>query len=99
VHMRPACPPLIYGCRYLNFSQSRSELDLAGRQAIQDLAGNGPPDPRFADPDSVEHASMVEWIRGRLGLTTLRYQRLPDLVASIGLPKSKLCTYCWDREG
>jgi amidophosphoribosyltransferase len=99
VHMRPACPPLIYGCRYLNFSQSRSELDLAGRQAIQDLAGNGSPDRRFADPDSAEHASMVEWIRVRLGLTTLRYQRLPDLVASIGLPKSKLCTYCWDGEG
>jgi amidophosphoribosyltransferase len=99
VHMRPACPPLIYGCRYLNFSQSRSELDLAGRQAIQDLAGDKASPGAFSDPDSADYKSMVEWIRKRLGLTTLQYQRLPDLVAAIGLPKSKLCTYCWDGEG
>jgi amidophosphoribosyltransferase len=99
VHMRPACPPLIYGCRYLNFSQSRSELDLAGRQAIQDVAGDKAPRRTFSDPDSADYKSIVEWIRKRLGLTTLQYQRLPDLVSAIGLPKSKLCTYCWDGEG
>jgi amidophosphoribosyltransferase len=99
VHMRPACPPLIYGCKYLNFSQSRSELDLAGRQAIEALAGDKASLRAFSDPDSPEYRSMVEWIRKRLGLTTLQYQRMADMVAAIGLPKSKLCTYCWDGEG
>ncbi|MBN2201924.1 amidophosphoribosyltransferase [bacterium] len=99
VHMRPACPPLIYGCKYLNFSQSRSELDLAGRQAIEAVAGNGASLKPFSDPDSAEYRDMVEWIRVKLGLTTLQYQRMADMVAAIGLPKSKLCTYCWDGEG
>jgi len=97
VHMRPACPPLIYGCRFLNFSRSRSELDLAGRGAIQTL------DPEckgcqaeYVNPDSEKFRRMVEVIRQRLNLTTLQYQRLEDLVAAIGLPKEKLCTYCWD---
>jgi len=97
VHMRPACPPLIFGCKFLNFSRSRSELDLAGRQAIKELNGDSDrPLTDFADPDSDVHAAMVDRIRRRLGLTTLRYQRLPDLVQAIGLPKEKLCTYCWD---
>ena len=97
VHMRPACPPLIFGCKFLNFSRSRSELDLAGRRAIREL---GVPDDTdlapYCDPDSDEHAAMVERIRRRLNLTSLRYQRLADLVDAIGLPKEKLCTYCWD---
>jgi amidophosphoribosyltransferase len=97
VHMRPACPPLIHGCKFLNFSRSRSELDLAGRRAAHELEGGDPENlDRYADPDSEEHAAMVEKIRERLGLTTLRYQRLDDLVDAIGLPKEKLCTYCWD---
>ena len=97
VHMRPACPPLIHGCKFLNFSRSRSELDLAGRRAAHELEGGDPENiDRYADPDSEEHAAMVERIRERLGLTTLRYQRLDDLVDAIGLPKEKLCTYCWD---
>ena len=97
VHMRPACPVLIHGCKFLNFSRSRSELDLAGRRAAHELEGGDPDNlDRYADPDSEEHAAMVEKIRERLGLTTLRYQRLDDLVDAIGLPKEKLCTYCWD---
>jgi len=97
VHMRPACPPLIHGCKFLNFSQSRSELDLAGRRAIRELEGAADPDlAPYADPSTDKYAAMVERIRHRLRLTTLRYQKLPDLVASIGLPKEKLCTYCWD---
>jgi amidophosphoribosyltransferase len=97
VHMRPACPPLIHGCKFLNFSRSRSELDLAGRRAAHELEGGDPGNlDRYADPDSEEHAAMVDRIRERLGLTTLRYQRLDDLVDAIGLPKEKLCTYCWD---
>jgi len=97
IHMRPACPPLIYGCKFLNFSQSRSELDLAARRAIHELGGkNRESLALFADPNSDHHQAMVEQIRGRLKLTTLKYQRLSDLVAAIGLPKEKLCTYCWD---
>ena len=100
VHMRPACPPLVYGCKFLNFSRSRSELDLAGRRAIHHLEG----DCRdchmtYVDPDSAKFRSMIEVIRARLDLTTLQYQRLDDLVAAIGLPKEKLCTYCWDGQG
>jgi len=97
VHMRPACPPLIYPCKFLNFSRSRSELDYAGRRAIHEIEGkHAPVDPRYADPSTDRYAAMVERIRQRLELTTLRYQRLEDLVAAIGLPKEKLCTYCWD---
>jgi amidophosphoribosyltransferase len=97
VHMRPACPPLIFGCKFLNFSRSKSELDLAGRRAIKELEGkDGPPPPEYADPESAKYQEMLERIRHRLGLTTLKYQQLDDLVSSIGLPKEKLCTYCWD---
>jgi len=97
VHMRPACPPLIYGCRFLNFSRSRSELDLAGRRAIHELQGESLEHmDEYARPGSEKNLAMVEQVRKRLRLTTLRYQRLDDLVAAIGLPKEKLCTYCWD---
>ena len=97
VHMRPACPPLVYGCKFLNFSRSSSELDLAARRAIKELEGTGDKDlAEYADPCSDKHCAMVERIRRRLNLTTLKYQKLDDLVASIGLPKDRLCTYCWD---
>jgi amidophosphoribosyltransferase len=96
VHMRPACPPLVYGCKYLNFSRSRSEMDLAARRAIRELGDDEASLAEYADCDSDKHAAMVERIRRRLRLTSLRYQRLPDLVDAIGLPKEKLCTYCWD---
>jgi amidophosphoribosyltransferase len=99
VHMRPACPPLIYGCRFLNFSQSRSELDLAGRQAIQEIDGKSGSPEKYTDPKSENYKNMVEWIRNRLGLTTLKYQTMSDMVGAVGLPKEKLCTYCWDGEG
>lgn len=97
VHMRPACPPLIYGCKFLNFSRSKSDLDLAGRRAIKEIEGqDGAPPAEYSDHTSEKYCAMVERIRHRLGLTTLRYQRLDDLVGAIGLPKEKLCTYCWD---
>jgi len=97
VHMRPACPPLVFGCRFLNFSRSKSELDLAGRKAIQEIQPECKGcQPDYVDPDSEKFKQMVESIRKRLNLTTLQYQRLDDLVAAIGLPKEKLCTYCWD---
>ncbi len=97
VHMRPACPPLIYSCKFLNFSRSRSEFDLAGRRGIQEIDPElTTPLEEYANPDTEAHCAMVEAVRARLGLTSLRYQRLDDLVAAIGLPKEKLCTYCWD---
>jgi len=97
VHMRPACPPLVFGCKFLNFSRSRSELDLAARQAIKELEGSDDKDlAAYSDPDSDKYAAMVEWVRKRLNLTSLRYQRLDDLVEAVGLPKEKLCTFCWD---
>lgn len=97
VHMRPACPPLIFGCKYLNFSRSRSELDLAGRRSVHELEGGEPEDlAKYSDADSGVYAAMVEGIRARLGLTSLRYQRLDDLITAIGLPPEKVCTFCWD---
>jgi len=97
VHMRPACPPLTYGCKFLNFSQSRSELDLAARKAINELEDTDDKNlEEYSNADSEKYKAMVERIRERLKLTTLRYQRLEDLVQAIGLPKERLCTYCWD---
>ncbi len=97
VHMRPACPPLVYSCKFLNFSRSRSELDLAGRWAIKELIGRNIEDPAgYVDPESDNYKAMVDVIRKRLKLTTLQYQKLGDLVKAIGLPKDKICTYCWD---
>ena len=100
VHMRPACPPLVFGCKFLNFSRSRSELDLAGRWAIKDLIGKDLENPiEYTNPDSENYKAMVEVIRKKLNLTTLKYQKLENLVNAIGLPKEKLCTYCWDGIG
>ena len=100
IHMRPACPPLAFGCKYLNFSRSRSELDLAARRAIGAL--EGPEFKRFEDytrAGTPKYEAMVDWIAQTLSLTTLRYQSLEDLVAAIGLPKDRLCTFCWDGVG
>lgn len=97
IHMRPACPTLIYPCEFLNFSTSRSTTDLAGRTAIEQIEGA---DNQFLEDyatDGTErNQAMTERIRQRLKLTTLKYQRLEDLVEAIGLPKEKLCTHCWD---
>jgi amidophosphoribosyltransferase len=100
VHMRPACPPLVYGCKFLNFSTSKSEMDLAARKAIRELEGDDVIDfSDYSRPETEKYRAMEERIRGRLNLTTLKYQRLDDLVDAIGLPKERVCTYCWDGEG
>ena len=97
IHMRPACPTLIYPCDFLNFSTSRSTLDLAGRKAITELEGTDEIHlDAYAMSGSEENKQMVDRIRQRLRLTTLKYQRLENLVEAIGLPKEKLCTHCWD---
>ncbi len=97
VHMRPACPTLIYPCEFLNFSTSRSTLDLAGRKAIQEIEGKEDLDlAMYAATNSEKNLAMIENIRQKLLLTTLVYQRMDDLIKAIGLPKEKLCTHCWD---
>lgn len=97
VHMRPACPTLIYQCEFLNFSTSKSTLDLAGRSVIKELEGvDGKSMEEYATAGSEKNRAMVEKIGKRLKLTSLKYQRLDDLVEAIGLPKDKICTHCWD---
>ena len=96
VHMRIACPPLIYPCNFLNFSQSRSTLELASRKAIAELEGAEVNLDEYADSGSEKYRAMVDRIAGHLGIDTLMFQYLDDLVEAIGLPKEKLCTHCWD---
>ncbi len=97
VHMRIACPPLTYQCEFLNFSRSRKTIELATRKAISQLQGNENVDmKKYSTTGSEEYKAMVERIRKNLGLTTLQYQNLHDLVEAIGLPKKSLCTHCWD---
>lgn len=96
VHMRIACPPLLYPCEFLNFSQSRTPLELAGRKAVFQLEGDGGDLAEYSDPDSEKYKMMVDKIAETLNLDSLMYQRLDDLVKAIGLPKEKLCTHCWD---
>lgn len=100
VHIRPACPPLVYGCKYLNFSRSSSEMDLITRRVIAKLEGTEEVSDEvlaeYTDPESSKYEQMVEEIRKELNFTTLRYNRLDDMLASVGIPAENLCTYCWD---
>ena len=98
VHVRPACPPLVYGCKYLNFSRSKSELDLITRQMIQKLEGENAENvlQEYTDPNSDRYNAMVDEIRKQQNFTTLRYFRLDDLLESIGIEPCKVCTYCFD---
>ena len=97
VHMRIACPPLTYPCEFLNFSRSRSHLDLATRKAVKQLEGRENFDmEEYSDTNNGKYEAMVEQIRKNLDLTSLKYQKLSDLVKAIGLSKEQLCTHCWD---
>jgi len=97
LHIRPACPTLIFPCEFLNFSRSRSTLDLAGRKAIMEIEGEEDKFlEEYATPGTHRYHAMLEKIRERIGATTIQYQHLDDLVEAIGLPKEKLCTHCWD---
>lgn len=98
VHIRPACPPLFYGCKYLNFSRSNSELDLITRRIILDREGDKA-DERvgdYIDPDSQNYKEMTDEICKQLKFTSLRFHRLDDMVESVGISPCKLCTYCWN---
>jgi amidophosphoribosyltransferase len=99
VHIRPACPPILYGCKYLNFSRSTSEMELIARRAISELEGGEVSDDvikEYADPDSEKYQNMVDWICEKLNFTSLMFNRLDDMLDAVGIEKDKLCTYCWD---
>ena len=94
-HMRIACPPLVYPCLFLNFSRSKSVYDLITRRYVRGHEGEDANLEKYTDPDSPDYASMVEFIREKLNLTSLAFQRIDDLIKAIGLPEDRLCTYCW----
>ena len=99
VHIRPACPPLVYGCKYLNFSRSKSDMDLITRKVIQKLEGPDVSDEilqEYTDPSSEKYELMVEEIRKELNFTSLKFNRLDDLLDSVGIDPDHLCTYCWN---
>lgn len=97
IHMRAACPPLLFGCPFLNFSRSRSEDELAGRRAIMELENGSYKNlDAYTDASSPHYQAMVEKIRQRLNLTSLRFQTLEDLLTAIDLPCEDICTYCWN---
>ena len=100
VHARPACPPPMFGCKYLNFSRSASLDDLISRRVIKELEGTSTPEnlDSYSDPDTAEYQTMVDTICKKMNFTSLRYHRLDDMVESVGLPKCRLCTYCWNGE-
>ena len=98
VHIRTACPPLLFGCKYLNFSRSSSEMDLITRRIIQKREGEVTQEilEDYANPDSENYKAMVEEIRKELNFTSLKFHRLDDMVEAIGISPCKLCTYCWN---
>jgi len=97
VHMRIACPPLVYGCKFINFTSSKSDMELITRNVIKDLEGDANAKlDRYATTNSPEYCAMVEEIRKRLNLTSLKFNTIETLIKAIGLPKCKVCTHCFD---
>ena len=101
VHVRPACPPIMYGCKYINFSRSTSDMDLITRRVIRDEEGEEVTSDileEYSNPDSEKYKFMVDKIREQLGFTSLSFNRLDDMVEAIGIGKENLCTYCFDGQ-
>lgn len=98
VHVRPACPPLLFSCKYLNFSRSSSEMDLITRRVLKEIEKEGKTIDLhiYADPDTPQYEDMTSRIGRQLNFTSLRFNRLDDMISAVGLAKDKLCTYCWD---
>lgn len=97
VHIRSACPPIVFGCKYLNFSTSRSEMDLIARQAIIELEGKLPDSlQEYCDPDNEKYNCMLECIKKKLNFSTLKFQNIHDMLDAVGIDKENLCTYCWN---
>ena len=98
VHVRPACPPIMYGCKYLNFSRSTSDMDLIARRVIVEVEGGVPSEEKLAaytDSTTPEHAAMVEKIREKLKFTSLNYPSVEMVSKSVQVPEDEICTYCW----
>ncbi len=98
VHMRISCPPLLFGCKFLNFSRTNSEDELIARRTAKEIDGENADLRAFIDPEGPKYKAMVDRIRLRLGLTSLAFQHLDDMIRAIGLPKDRICTYCWNGE-
>ncbi len=98
VHIRPACPPIMFRCKYLNFSRSTSEMDLIARRVIRELEGEDREIDlkHYVNPDSEQYRAMVDRIGEKLNFTSLHYARLDDMIKAVGLSEDKLCTYCWN---
>jgi len=99
VHIRPACPPILFGCKYLNFSRSRSDLDLITRQVIERREGKDVSKEvlaEYSDPNNPKYQEMVDEICKELNFTSLQFNRLDDMIESVGIDPCKLCTYCWN---
>ena len=99
VHVRPACPPLVYGCKYVNFSRSTSEMELIMRRMINQEEGQEVSREimeEYVNPDSDRYQKMMDGICREMRFTSLRYNRLDDMLDAVGIDRSKLCTYCWD---
>ena len=95
--MRISCPPLVYGCPFIGFTSSKSDLELITRRIIRDFEGDDKARlDQYAKTDSPEYQRMVDEIARRLGLSSLRFASIEDLITSIGLPKSQVCTHCFD---
>ncbi|MDY6083876.1 MAG: amidophosphoribosyltransferase [Dialister sp.] len=98
IHARPACPPIMFGCKYVNFSRSNTDMELVARQIIAEEEGVGVSRDildDYANPDSSRYACMVEGIRKRMGFTSLSFNRLDDMLKAVGIDPEKCCTYCW----
>ena len=99
VHVRPACPPILYGCKFLNFSRSTSAMELIARRMICRLEGGDVPEEklqRYADPDTEEYKAMLGEIAKEQNFTSLAYNRMDDMTEAVGISPCKLCTYCWN---
>ena len=97
VHMRSACPPIMYGCKYLNFSRSNSDMELLARRTVQDLEGDEGQKhlDEYADASTERGKCMLETICRQLGFKSLGYQSIYGLLEAIGIDPEKVCTYCW----
>ena len=98
VHMRSACPPIMYGCKYLNFSTSKSDMELLARRIVQELEGNKGQEhlEEYADPDTERGQAMLNWIKEKMGFDSIGYQNLDNTLEAIGIDRCKLCTYCFN---
>ena len=97
VHMRSACPPIMYGCKYLNFSTNKSDMDLITRRIIRELEGEEGDKhiDEYADKNTERGQCMLKTICQKLGFSSLGYQSLDGLLEAIGIDENEICTYCW----